>query len=110
MRINNVCFRLQNINSRSGHFRSSAVSTGTVTFGENPIVRKPEEIKKILVVDDEKMYRDIHTEKLKDIFGDELEVVCARDAIEALGALKYDDKLPDFIITDLQMPGGSVHI
>ena len=59
-------------------------------------------MKRILIVDDVKGWRDFNSQAVKAILGDECEIIqkeCARDAYDVL----LQNESLDIIITDLQM-------
>jgi len=59
-------------------------------------------ISSVLVVDDDRRVRDILGEQLRDLG---LEVSMAEDAEQAIALLERSDDAPEFVLTDLSMPG-----
>ena len=61
-------------------------------------------MKRILVVDDIKGWRDYHSQNLKNIFGEGCEIITADSARNGYDELMKNNDTPfDIIITDLQM-------
>jgi signal transduction histidine kinase len=67
-----------------------------------PELQRDIRISSVLVVDDDRRVRDILGEQLRDLG---LEVSMAEDAEQALALLERSGDGPEFVLTDLSMPG-----